>query len=151
MKNILKFLYILIHWEELEINRFIGSVRSGSIVSEGVRKWLSLGTWYWEKSTDKRSSWPFDGAVSGWQLGRDCWEKDTLMTTRAARDAPSQLGSLWHLARFSSLRMLNAHTPASNFKSKSLADLKWYNKQYIYFFSWPVFFSCLFIEDLSKN
>ncbi len=38
MKNILKFLYILIHWEELEINRFIGSVRSGSIVSEGVRK-----------------------------------------------------------------------------------------------------------------
>lgn len=38
MKNILKFLYILIHLEELEINRFIGSVRSGSIVSEGVRK-----------------------------------------------------------------------------------------------------------------
>ena len=44
------------------------------------------------------------------------------MTTRAARDAPSQLGSLWHLATLSSLRMLNAHTPASNFKSKSQAD-----------------------------
>ena len=88
-------------WEELEINRFNGSMRSRMERSPQIRD-LSMRNPVTREAADPST-------VSGWQLRWDCWEKDTLRTTRAARDAPSQLGSLWHLATFVS--SAHAHFP----------------------------------------